>query len=398
MAWAWALKLHHEAHRPPHPTVHDSDDTPAYSSKVLMDDCVLVEPDLGFRPHVSEAVYLDGLQCRLGPKSLNLKKDKSEGQFATRCVAWGLEYDTLQLSISMPEPKRLKLAWLVQQNCFDWGYENCPLVEVQRLHGMLQYYVVVQPVLRAELGSVSQMLHEDPENARLAHPAKDEEDPEAAWEEFWQTVEYLRVLTGKPERWETSFVNGLLMTLQPSDLMQLDRRQVIWLGGDATLQVGAVIDWTCKAYAKHNVQQCVHQLIEAAGGNESDLIIALTELHVVVVFCCLPAHTAKWRDKLVVNVTDNSVVMRWIRHRCSRNRLARHLLRLLSHSELRGGFRLTSTYIRTYHNVTADDLTRVADNSVDLRLQEAGFTSRHVEKEWQAYLSRSLHMQMSVKE
>eukprot|EP00971_Amphidinium_carterae_P286852 5695020-Amphidinium_carterae.1 len=52
MAWAWALKLHHAAHQPPYPEVHDS---PAYSSKVLMDDCVLVEPDLGMRPYTSEA-------------------------------------------------------------------------------------------------------------------------------------------------------------------------------------------------------------------------------------------------------------------------------------------------------------------------------------------------------
>eukprot|EP00971_Amphidinium_carterae_P190316 3777287-Amphidinium_carterae.1 len=199
----------------------------------------------------------------------------------------------------MPEPKRLKLAWLVQQNCFDWGQSECPLIEVQRLHGMLQYYVVVQPVLRAELGSVSQMLHEDPQNARLAHPALGEAEHSYAWEEFWQTIEYLRVLTSKPERWETSFVNGLLMVLPPADLMRLERRRVVWLGGDATLQVGAVIDWTNKRYAKYDVKRCLQQFIAITGGEDDDLIIALAELHVVIVFCCLARNTVDWKGKLV---------------------------------------------------------------------------------------------------
>ena len=95
---------------------------------------------------------------------------------------------------------------------------------------------------------------------------------------------------------------------------------------------------------------------EAAGAEEEWIIIALTELF------CIVAMTAErgeaWVDRLVLYVGDNQNVQRWVETRHARNRLARHLLRLLRYAEVKGGFSLTSVGIRTWNNRTCDAVSR----------------------------------------
>ena len=63
MLYAWLAKLGHAGHYPSQCQWHDS--TP-FRSLVLMDDSVLVEPDLGVRPWMSVAVSEQCTRAALG--------------------------------------------------------------------------------------------------------------------------------------------------------------------------------------------------------------------------------------------------------------------------------------------------------------------------------------------
>ena len=62
MIWAWLIKLYHVAHAPHEPRW--SDVVPFHSS-FLMDDQVLVEPDVGARAFQSVQVAEEGVELLL---------------------------------------------------------------------------------------------------------------------------------------------------------------------------------------------------------------------------------------------------------------------------------------------------------------------------------------------
>ena len=102
MIWAWIIKLLHASWGPADPRW---DDLPAFHSQFLMDDQILVEPDVGTRSWQSVAVADMVTAEVLGPESRNLVKDQEEGVLETRKIVWGLSYDTVACTCSLPEPK-----------------------------------------------------------------------------------------------------------------------------------------------------------------------------------------------------------------------------------------------------------------------------------------------------
>ena len=76
MAFAWAMKLLHAAFGSPDPLW---DDAPAFSSAFLMDDQVLVEPDIGRRVWRSVRLAEQAAALALGPLAVNRAKDAEEG-------------------------------------------------------------------------------------------------------------------------------------------------------------------------------------------------------------------------------------------------------------------------------------------------------------------------------
>eukprot|EP00969_Alexandrium_andersonii_P050726 2229169-Alexandrium_andersonii.AAC.1 len=59
--------------------------------------------------------------------------------------------------------------------------------------------------------------------------------------------------------------------------------------------------------------------------------------------------------------------------RSARNRLARHLLRLLRYGEVRGQFTLTCVEIRTWNNRTCDAISRDTQAVVRQEMKQRGF-------------------------
>ena len=75
-AFGRATEEYPRAHRPGQPR---RDGAAGFDSKILVDDCVLVEPMLGLRPWVSAQCYDEGVRLMLGPNAVNEEKNAAEG-------------------------------------------------------------------------------------------------------------------------------------------------------------------------------------------------------------------------------------------------------------------------------------------------------------------------------
>ena len=91
----------------------------------------------------------------------------------------------------------------------------------------------------------------------------------------------VRVLVTRPETWEATFTVGLEGLLNPRDRLALPgtAERVLWIGGDATLEVAAATDWGAKVYITSPVEPYLTALRDSTGtpGDEAT-IISVAEL------------------------------------------------------------------------------------------------------------------------
>lgn len=224
-----------------------SNDTVVYD---LMDDGVLVEPRLGVRPWAASATFEEGLSILLGRDALNVKKLAEERTFDTKALLWGLGHDTEAGTCQLPELKLLKGVHLLTELCFNQGNRAILLIEVQRLRGNATYWITCQPSLRPELGAIDVLLAQQQPGDPYVCPKGSLGQVTAAYQEFWNSVDVIPVLVTRPETWEATFTAGLEGFLNPRDRLALPgaAERVLWIGGDATLEVAAATDWGAKVY------------------------------------------------------------------------------------------------------------------------------------------------------
>lgn len=121
---------------------------------------------------------------------------------------------------------------------------------------------------------------------------------------------------------------------------------------------------------------CYPRRVSRPGGEEEGLeerprlIVALTEL-LAVLLLAVCQHD-RWKGRVVLYMGDNQVVVRWLNSRQAKHPLASYLLQVLSAIEACYGFHVHTAYLRTYHNVVADALTRQDAEKV---IREAGLES-----------------------
>ena len=155
MVWAWLMKRYHSSFCPENPEWNDS---VAFSSFYLMDDQVLVEPDVGRRPFESNRVAIEAMTLSLGPNTSNAKKDLEEGAWEKQKLIWGLHYDTDLMQLSLPGPKLKKAHYLLSLTEFDYGAEPPPMRLIQELRGNQQFWLCVMPELAPYLGATGALL------------------------------------------------------------------------------------------------------------------------------------------------------------------------------------------------------------------------------------------------
>ena len=116
--WGRGVQDAHQAHCPPEADLHDE---VAYSSEVLVDDGVLVEPALGIRPWLSAWTFDAMSKLILGDGAINLAKLAEEGEFSTEKLIWGLQFQLEDVGgrvidqATLPEAKIQKMRFLLQE-------------------------------------------------------------------------------------------------------------------------------------------------------------------------------------------------------------------------------------------------------------------------------------------
>ena len=257
----------------------------------------------------------------------------------------------------MPEVKVSKIRVLVANPRFDTGSTAVDVLEVQVLLGNLQFGAIANPTLRPALGAVARLLStHDPERKQVR--LKGEASAvRAAWDEFWEAVELVRVLSEVPEKWEPHFTTGLASLLAPQERLSLPGVALTYTGGDSTLQRLACADWTRRVFGVMDMAE-VQSGLQGWLGDDAvgDLIIAIGELFCAVLLAV--AQGPRWRGQLVLYTSDNSNTEAWIEKRTAGSQLARYGLRLLGRAETTNGFTMVAAGVGTKRNVTMDLASR----------------------------------------
>ena len=388
MIFALAGRAIHESYRPSQASVNGPT---AFSSEWLMDDSVSLEPKLGTRPW--EAVDCLGYAITKvwGADSLNLEKQVEEGTPGTKQIVWGMIMDMDEMTCRLPEPKALKMRYLLALDELRYGCREVRLRTARELRGLAQYASIALPPLRTELSVLDVMLSANKADGGLIRPnVEGEAAEEAAWTAWDETVELLRVWFEVP--CESHFEATFDEMLTPRELLAIPGRgeRLRWVGGDATLEVIGTLDWKSKAFMREPAGVMLEVLSGAPElcGEEVEVRIALAELVCYVGYAAAVCH--EWGGEIVAYATDNMNVRVWLATRRARTPMARHLLRILGMLESRYRFRTLAFYIRTYHNVTADWISRESKEVVERELLRQGWHKVEPAEEWPNYLQDAL--------
>ena len=387
MAFAWTNKLVYQAAKPAQPEWHD--EVP-FHCKTLMDDQVMIEPDVGVRCHVAAWWAQQAMKWVFGDEALNLKKLEEEGRFEPTKINWGIDYDTEKETIVLPEPKVQKLSYIVNEPAFAYGSVQVPISLARTLIGVLVYGACTCPIIKAELGALYQMLGVSDEGHANVRLQGDAAKVQRSWEEIWGALDLLRVLVEDPLAWASHFTTGLAAVLTTRERLALPGviDKLVWTGGDSTLQTLGAADWNAKIYGFTEVAKLAGALRKFAGHDEEeDVIIAIGELLCFLVLAA--TRKAAWHERLVIYVTDNSNTESWLEKRVARNALARYGLRLLGMMEIQENFQVITVGISTHHNATMDYLTRAKSQAVRDEMNAKGFTEVDLWPGWNELLTNT---------
>ena len=365
----------------------------AFRSLALMDDSVVIEPDFGLRPQLSMEALEEAIRQTLGPLAINAAKDIEEGTLTTRKLIWGLEGGTCRLP-----PLKVERAYhILQSPHFNAGQRIVPLKEVQVLRGCQQFWLGVLPQLAPYLQSTNALLGPADKDGNVVFGGSETEQANQ-WEAFWGAIELQRLLVGSRQFWEARFVSLLERALTTPELLALPevKRNLVWVSADATPTRLGAIDWTSKVALACEASPLLRPLEtkeaersspEAHSEPGEDLVqIGVAELLALLVL--VVARKEAWTGSVVLYLGDNTNVQDWLKKRQAGNAQANLLLKVLGALEGVYGLQIRGAYLGTYHNQTADDLTRLDPEEVITR---QGLSRVEVPADWSFVLEEAWH-------
>ena len=174
---------------------------------------MVLEPLVGNRVWHSLQCLDETMRLVWGPEGVNVEKMAEEGHASACQLLWGLYMNFDTLEVTVPEPKRIiKAKYLLGESALQRGCTSVPLKLLRELAGCAQYWAVVCPELRPHLATLYALLRVPPERkGEWAAPAEGV-DPEVAWTEFWDTLDFIRLQLERPI---TSSVRAAFQKLLP---------------------------------------------------------------------------------------------------------------------------------------------------------------------------------------
>ena len=171
----------------------------------------------------------------------------------------------------------------------------------------------------------------------------------------------LQRLAKYEEAWPTLFKNSLTRPIAIRRRFSAPRIQeeVSWIATDATPSIIGVVDWRARNYIRADAEETMKDYVEEAGLQSviSDKELMELVLGSVAGFAAHPGAV------LFIGV-DNVGAPAWAIRGKSRGKFARGLLSTFLLWRLYHGIEVIIFYLRTNHNVTADEIIRLEDKDL----------------------------------
>ena len=123
------------------------------------------------------------------------------------------------MTVSVPEQRLLKGAYLLADRAFDSGSKSASLLDLHKLRGTGTSQVPAWPSISTELRAVDVFLGSPPGGP--LKPKVDAGKEELAWQDLWDVCELLRLVLARPEVWGERFTVGLASLLDPRERLSL---------------------------------------------------------------------------------------------------------------------------------------------------------------------------------
>ena len=159
------------------------------------------------------------------------------------------------------------------------------------------------------------------------------------------------------------------------------------------------MEYRHKVFVREELQEGLYQSLRALlPGVPEDVVIGCGELMQIVCTSC--ARGRLWRGQANWCPTDNMNTRGWIRDRYSKVPEIQFLLRVLSVAEAMWGFTTYACYLRTYHNIRPDALTRQDWEATRQELLAQGWREESTSAAWRYFLGEieKHHQLMEVRD
>ena len=313
-----------------------------------------------------------GIKGCLGEEAVNPTKVIEEGAPEEEKIILGIlvslkrvaEAGIYAARLSLPLAKLQKAVVFMRQTVWDANNRDVRCNDVLKLAGNVYFWATVAPALHLVLPAIWAM--SGGSSQEWAHPSGPAVNHECMWREFFEAVEFVRLMVLQRDRSSSSFVSPLAFALSPGEIMGLPGGWPhVWLGGDASGSDGgdvlAGIDVEAGTWHAEHMGVFAGALGavcgEEFGGLTAEEFISFVK-ELMALAALVVQHGDRWTNKVVCAAWDNTNVVQVLKTRRSKNRYVRYLLAIIMRCEVEMGFIHLGFYINTHRNKPADDISR----------------------------------------
>ena len=196
----------------------------------------------------------------------------------------------------------------------------------------------------------------DENNQRVSCP-----QPET-WHAFWHTMSVIETCMSNEVNWGNLFKGSLLRLLPLAYRMSLkmEVQPFIWVTVDATLEWISGISWHDREFFRMSIDDCIRLC-----GFPPDTVFKIGEGEMMAAaFAVFPWVEKSGIPRNIILRTDNRNVSHWFRKGRATHGKANRILKAVMDFIIKRKIEVTSQYLRSAHNISADGLTRWAEDDI----------------------------------
>ena len=278
--------------------------------------------------------------------------------WTTNNILLGFVIDTKSEEIAIPSEKIYGAKLMVEAEDFDPGRTIPSLKSVQTLRGLSQHWINASVFGQAVIQLIDALLGYADETAQVAKYSDAE-----ILEGWWGMMTFVRYLSSREDVWPCLFRNRMkkLLGLTKRLSGEAMAESVIWTSGGATPSSIAGVNWTNNQYLELFPCDVSQEFPNRQQGNNLIAECELADVVAIVITWTGPQSTSR----LILNGSDNTNVLSWIRKRKASNRAAYRMLNCLHMWCIKYDIDLYGTMVRSMHNVPPDLLTRASQAEME---------------------------------